>query len=77
MTMHRRREHRGRLRQDAQRFPYEPIVIGGKVVMPAELQRIHRMVLDATDGALICDEMRAVVARRWPELVARLPPAAE
>lgn len=75
--MHRRREHRGRLRKDAQRFPYEPILIGGRVVMPAGLQRIHRMVLDATNGASISDEMRTVVARRCPELVARLPPASK
>ncbi len=40
--MHRRREHRGRLRKDAQRFLYEPILIGGRVVMPAELQRMTR-----------------------------------
>jgi len=76
MTMHRRREHRGRLRKDAQRFPYDPIFIGGKVVMPAELQRIHRTVLDATGGASIFDERRAIVAMRWPDFV-KLPPASE
>ena len=46
-------------------------VMGGRLVMPAELQRVHRAVLD---GVEITEEMRAVVERRWPELVARLPP---
>ena len=74
--MHRRKaERRGRLRNDARRFPYEPILIGGKLVMPAELQRIHRVVLEAPSGATISDEMRAVVAKRWPELIAKLRPS--
>jgi hypothetical protein len=75
-SMHRRKaERRGRLRNDTRRFPYEPILIGGTLVMPAELQRIHRVVLEAPSGATISDEMRAVVAKRWPELIAKLPPS--
>jgi hypothetical protein len=67
-----RKEFRGRQRNNnTQSFPYEPLVMGGRLVMPAELQRVHRAVLD---GAQITEEMRAVVERRWPELVARLPP---
>ena len=74
--MHRHKaERRGRRRNDTQRFPYEPIIVGGKLVMPAELQRIHRMALEAPSRASISEEMRAVVARRWPELIAKLPPA--
>jgi hypothetical protein len=66
-----RKEYRGRPRsKNTQSFPYEPLVIGGRLVMPAELQRIHRAVLD---GAAITEDMRAVVERRWPELVAKLP----
>ena len=38
--------------------------------MPVELQRVHRAVLG---GAEITEDMRAVVERRWPELVAKLP----
>ena len=45
--------------------------MGGRLVMPAESQRVHRAVLD---GVAITDDMRAVVERRWPELVAMLPP---
>ena len=67
-----RREYRGRPRsKNTQSFPYEPLVIGGRLVMPAELQRVHRAVLD---GVAITEDMRAVVERRWPELVAKLPP---
>ena len=32
----------GTQRGNRQRFPYEPRVIGGKLLMPAELQAIHR-----------------------------------
>ena len=67
-----RKEYRGRPRNNnTQSFPYEPLVMEGRLVMPAELQRIHRAVLD---GVGITEDMRAVVQRRWPELVAKLPP---
>jgi hypothetical protein len=65
---------RGRQRGNTKRFPYEPIVVGGKLVMPAEVQRIHHILLDAADVEIVSDEMRAVVERLWPELVAKLPP---
>jgi hypothetical protein len=67
-----RKEYRGRPRSNNTRsFPYEPLVMDGRLVMPAELQRVHRAVLD---GVGITEDMRAVVQRRWPELVAKLPP---
>ena len=56
----------GLQREDRTSFPYEPRVIGGKLVMPAELQRIHRIILDAAEVAIISDEMRAVVESLWP-----------
>ena len=43
----------GLQRGDRTRFPYEPRVIGGKLVMPAELQRIHRTILDAAEVEII------------------------
>ena len=58
----------GLQRGDRKRFPYEPRVIGGKLVMPAELKRIHRIILDAAEVEIISDEMRAVVESLWPEL---------
>jgi hypothetical protein len=48
--------------------------VGGKLIMPAELQRIHGIVLDAVEVEIISDEMRAVVEGLWPELVYKLPP---
>jgi hypothetical protein len=73
--MYRRRaENAGRARGDKKRFPYEPRVIGGKLVMPAELQRIHQAVLDAPMLESVTDEMRTVVETLWPELVNKLPP---
>ena len=36
----------GTPRGNRQRFPYEPRVIGGKLLMPAELQAIHRYVVE-------------------------------
>ena len=70
-----RREHRGRLRNNnPQKFPYEPLVLGCRLVMPAELQSVHRAILN---GNAITEDMRAIAAKRWPELIAKLPPAAK
>jgi hypothetical protein len=41
----RRGQKFGIQRGDRRRFPYEPRVIGGKLLMPAELQAIHRYVV--------------------------------
>jgi hypothetical protein len=67
-----RKQYRGRPRNhNTQTFPYEPLVMAGRLVMPAELQSIHRAVLN---GAEITEDMRAIVERRGPELIAKLPP---
>ena len=64
----------GRQRGNRARFPYEPRFVGGKLIMPAELQRIHGIVLDAVEVEIISDEMRAVVESLWPDLAHKLPP---
>jgi hypothetical protein len=57
------------------RRPYEPRIVGGKVVMmPAELQRLHRYLLDADVIEVISDDMREVVEAEWPELLHKLAP---
>ncbi len=61
-------------RKARERYPYEPRLIGGKLVMPAELQRIHAIVQDAVEVEVISDEVRAVVETLWPELAYKLPP---
>lgn len=69
----KRGQKAGIQRGNRQRFPYEPRVIGGKLMMPAELQRIHALVLDAAEVEIVSDEMREVVESLWPELVYKLP----
>ena len=64
----------GPRRGNLQRFPYEPRVIGGKLLMPAELQTIHRYVVETPVLEAVTDEIRAVVETVWPELISKLPP---
>jgi hypothetical protein len=44
-------------------------------MMPADLQRLHKYMLEIESIDHISDEMRAVVESEWPELVHK--PAAE
>jgi hypothetical protein len=64
----------GPQRRNRQRFPYEPRVVGGKLMMPAELQAIHRYVVETPDLKNVTEEIRAVVETVWPELISKLPP---
>ena len=64
----------GTPRGNRKRFPYEPRVIGGKLLMPAELQVIHRYVVETPVLDAVTDEVRAVVETVWPELISKLPP---
>jgi len=57
-----------------QRFPYEPRVVGGKLLMPAELQAIHRYVVETPVLKVVTEEIREVVETVWPELISKLPP---
>ena len=55
------------------RHPYEPRIVGGKVViMPADLQRVHQRLLNSAVIEVISDEMREGSGRR----VARALPSA-
>ncbi len=62
--------HRG----NRHRFPYEPRVISGKLMMPAELQAIHRYVVETPVLENVTEEIRAVIETVWPELTSKLPP---
>jgi hypothetical protein len=64
----------GPQRGNRKRFPYEPRVVGGKLLIPAELQAIHRYVLETRVLNNVTDEIRAVVETVWPELMSKLPP---
>ena len=64
----------GTRRGNRQRFPYEPRVIGGKLMMSAELQAIHRYVVETPVLQNVTEEIRAVVETVWPQLISKLPP---
>ena len=66
----------GTQRGNRQRFPYEPRVVGGRLLRPAELQAIHRYVVETPILENITEEVRAVVKTVWPELMSKLPPKA-
>jgi hypothetical protein len=72
--INRRGQKPGAQRGNRQRFPYEPRVIGGKLFLPAELQVIHRYVVETPVLKAVTEELRAVVETLWPELMAKLPP---
>jgi hypothetical protein len=56
------------------RRTYQPRIVGGTVMMPADLKRLHKYMLDIEHIDHISDEMRAVVESEWPELGYKLPP---
>jgi len=53
---------------------YKPRIVGDKVMMPADLRRLRKYMLDIERIDHISDEMRAVVESEWPELSHKLPP---
>jgi hypothetical protein len=47
---------------------YRPRIVGGKVIRPADLRRLHKGIIDMERINLILDDMRAVVessGRNW------------
>jgi hypothetical protein len=74
--VNKRGQKLGTQRGNRQRFPYEPRVIGCRLMMPAELQAIHRYVVETPILENITEEVRAVVETVWPELMSKLPPKA-
>jgi hypothetical protein len=54
---------------------YKPRLVGGKVMMSADLKRLHKYMLEIEGIDHISDEMRAVVEELWPELTHKLPRA--
>jgi hypothetical protein len=55
------------------RRAYKPRIVGGHVMMPADLRRLHKYMLEIEGIDHISDEMRAVVEELWPELAHKLP----
>jgi hypothetical protein len=61
----------------AKRRTYTPRIVGGRIMMPADLKRLHKYLLELERIEAISDEMRAVVESEWPELAHKLPPKTE
>jgi hypothetical protein len=57
----------------AKKRKYERRIVGGQVMMPADLERTHKFLLELERVDAISDEMREVVEELWPELVHKLP----
>jgi hypothetical protein len=53
---------------------YQPRIVGDKVMLQADLERLHKYMLEIEGVDVISDEMRAVVESEWPELIHKLPP---
>jgi hypothetical protein len=53
---------------------YQPRMVGGKVMLQADLERLHKYMREIERVDQISDEMRAVVESEWPELAHKLPP---
>jgi hypothetical protein len=53
---------------------YQPRIVGGKVMLQPDLERLHKYMREIERVDQISDEMRAVVESEWPELVHKLPP---
>jgi hypothetical protein len=43
-------------------------------MMPADLKRLHKYMLEVEHIGIVSDEMREVVESEWPELAHKLPP---
>lgn len=53
---------------------YEPRIFEGRVMMPDEIERIHKGLLEFEHINAIFDPMRELIEELWPELVHKLPP---
>ena len=49
-------------------------VVGDQVMTSADLERLHKYMLEIDGIDHVSDEMRAVVEELWPELAHKLPP---
>jgi hypothetical protein len=68
------RELAARMKMKKERRVYRPRVVGDKVMMAADLKRLHKYMQEIEGVDSISDEMRAVVESEWPELAHKLPP---
>jgi hypothetical protein len=53
---------------------YQPRVFDSRVIMPDEIERIHKDLLQFERIEAVSDPMRELIEELWPELVHKLPP---
>jgi hypothetical protein len=56
------------------REPYEPRIFEGRVMLPDEIERIHREIIEFDRIEAVSDPMRELIEDLWPELVHKLRP---
>jgi len=56
-----------------ERRTYLPRIVGDKVMLSADLKRLHKYMRDVEHIGIISDKMREVVEELWPELAYKLP----
>src|SRR5262249_3500462 len=61
-------------RVSKQKRRYEPRIFEGRVMIPDEIERIHKEILELERIEAISEPMRELVEKLWPELVYKLPP---
>jgi N-glycosylase/DNA lyase len=54
------------------RRAYLPRIVGSKVMMPADLKRLHKYMREVEHIGIVSDEMREAVEELWPELAHKL-----
>jgi hypothetical protein len=54
------------LRRDKSRRTYLPRIVGDKIMMPADLKRLHKYMREIEHIGVISDEMRVVVESCGP-----------
>jgi hypothetical protein len=53
---------------------YMPRIVDGIILTPADVEPLHKYLLDVEAIERVSDEMRAVIEHEWPELLHKLPP---
>ena len=51
-----------------------PEIFEGRVMTPADLERVHKEIRGFERIEAVSDEMRTLIEELWPELVHKLPP---
>jgi hypothetical protein len=53
---------------------YEPRVFDGRIIHSADIERIHKEILEFKNIEAVSESMRELIEDLWPELVSKLPP---